>query len=198
MHSKTLLPAHLQAIADKVVDEFIVGNSHPDGLEAIYEWLEIDGWEQLLTDLGAEMALKLHHLAAFDFNDNETRWNLDIPDDQSIQDSDRLNWARQRIEYYQTGEDGYVFVSVHAFPLVSSEGKVAIVGCLIEVHGQAGPVCDWRGLWRTREEFYDALASDGQIWLTPRMGDIPDEVILSLWAKPPRKKQPKKKLLSDD
>jgi hypothetical protein len=193
MNNKTVLPGSLQTLADKLVGECLAGNSHPEGIEAIYEWLEIDGWDDLISDLGDEMALKLYYLADLEFNDNETRWNLDIPDDQEVQDSDRLNWARQRIDYFQTGDDGYVFVSVHAYPLVSSDGKIAIVGCLVEIHGQAGPVCDWWGLWKSREDFYDALGSDGQIWLSPRMGEIPDDVILSMWAKPAKKKQAKMK-----
>lgn len=193
MNSKTVLPASLQALADRLVGECLAGNSHPDGIEAIYEWLENDGWEYLLTAIGGEMALKLEHLADFDFNDKETRWNLDIPEDQEIQDADRLTWARQRIDHFQTGDDGYVFVSVHAYPLLSSEGEIAIVGCLVEIHGQAGPVCDWRGLWKTQEDFYDALESEGKVWLLPKMGEIPDEVILSMWAKPSKKKSTKKK-----
>lgn len=192
MNSKILLPNGLQALANRLVGEFLSSNTQPEGIEAIYEWLEIDGWDDLISDLGEQMALKLYYLADIDFNDNETRWNLDLPDDQEVQDTDRLTWARQRIAHFNTGDDGYVFVSVHAYPLVSSEGRIAIVGCLLEVHGQAGPVCDWWGLWRSREDFYDALGTNGQIWLSPRMGEIPDEVILSMWGNPPKKKQAKR------
>ena len=55
---------------------------------------------------------------------------------------------------------------------VSNEGKIVIVGCLIEIHDRAGLVSDWWELWKTREDFYEAAGLDGQRWFSPSMGKI--------------------------
>ena len=55
----------------------------------------------------------------------------------------------------------------------------AILRCLIEVHGQGRPACEWWGLWRSTEAFYDSVCNGGYNWVTPRMSEISDKVVLS-------------------
>ena len=181
------LPPNLRPVADAVLRDFAAGVEEPDGLSLIYEWLEVDGWDFLIADLGEQNALKLGYIAQLEFSDAETRYNLDIPDEVEVQDSDRLSWARQRIEYAQSGDDGYLLASLHAYRLIGSDGSYAFLGCLIEIQGQGGPVCKWWGLWPTPEEFYDAVGDGGHNWVTPRMGEISDQVILSMWQKTKRR-----------
>ena len=183
MNTASHLPPDLQAVADTVLREFSAGVEAPDGLSLIYEWLEVDGWDFLINDLGEQSALKLGYIAQLEFSDSETRYNLEIPKEVEVQDADRLNWARQRIEYAQAGDDGYLLASLHAYRLIGSDGSHAFVGCLIEIHGQGGPVCEWWGLWKTPNEFYEAVGDGGFNWVIPRMGDISDQVILSMWEK---------------
>jgi hypothetical protein len=181
------LPPELQPVADAVLRDFAAGVKEPDGLIRICEWLEIDGWDFLIADLGEQNALKLGYIAQLEFSDEEARYNLGLPEEVEIQDADRLSWARQRINYAQAGDDTYLLASLHAYRLIGSDGSIAFVGCLIEVHGQGGPVCEWWGLWRTPAEFYGAVADGGYNWVTPRMGEISDQVILSMWQKPKRR-----------
>jgi hypothetical protein len=177
------LPSNLQAVADTVLREFSAGVEAPEGLSLIYEWLEVDGWDFLINDLGEQSALKLGYIAQLEFSDSETRYNLEIPKEVEVKDADRVNWARQRIEHGQTGDDGYLLASLHAYRLTGSDGSHAFVGCQIEIHGQGGPVCEWWGLWKTPDEFYEAVGDGGVNWVIPRMGDISDQVILSMWEK---------------
>lgn len=181
------LSPDLQSIADAVLRDFAAGIEEPDDLADIYEWLEVEGWDFLLADLGEQNALKLGYIAQLEFSDEEARYNLDIPEEVELQDADRLNWARQRIDYAESGDDTYLLASLHAYRLIGSDGSHAFLGCLIEVHGQGGPVCEWWGLWRTSEEFYDAVGDGGYNWVIPRMGEISDQVILSMWQKPKRR-----------
>jgi hypothetical protein len=157
----------------------------PDGLTRICEWLENDGWDCLIADLDEQYALKLSQIAQLRFSDEEARHNLDIPMGVELGDTDRLSWARQCLDYAQTeGADRFV-ASLHAYRLIGGDGSFAFVGCSIVVHGQYGATVEWWGLWRTPEEFYDAVG-DGNYWVTPRMGEISDQVILSLWQQPNR------------
>ncbi len=184
MKSAQQLPSDLQPVADAVLRDFAAGVEEPDGLTRICEWLEIDGWDSLIADPDEQYALKIDHIAQLRFSDGEVRYNLNIPEGVEIQDADRLSWARQWINYVQAGDDTYLLASLHAYRLIGSDGSFAFVGCLIEVHGQGGPVCKWWGLWRTPEEFYDAVGDGEDNWVTPRMGEISDQVILSMWQKP--------------
>jgi hypothetical protein len=59
-----------------------------------------------------------------------------------------------------------------------------VIGCIVEIHGQAGPACQWEGLWKSRDDFLAAVGDGEGFWVTPMMGEIPDEVILKLWQKP--------------
>jgi len=187
MTAESHLPLDLQPVADDVLRDFAAGVEEPEGLSRICEWLEVDGWDSLIADLGEQNALKLGYIAHHEFSDAEARYNLDIPEDVEVQDADRLRWARQRIDDAQSGDDTYLLASLHAYRLIGSGGSSAFLGCLIEIHGQGGPVCEWYGLWRTPEEFYDAVGDGGYNWVTPRMGDISDQVILSMWQKPKRR-----------
>lgn len=183
MNIDPLFPPNLQAVADTVLQEFLTGVDEPKGLSLIHDWLEVDGWDFLIADLGQQSALKLGYIAQLEFSDSETRYNLEIPKEVEVQDVDRLNWARQRIEYAQAGDDGYLLASLHTYRLIGNNGSHAFVGCLIEIHGQGGPVCEWWGLWKTPDDFYEAVGNDGFNWVIPRMGEISDQVILSMWEK---------------
>jgi len=183
MTNTTLRPFDLQAIADRAIREFEVGNSEPAVLTPIYEWLEVDGWFSLINDLGDQIAIRLGYIAECDFTDDAARVGLGMPDEVELGDSHRIEWARRRIERAQSGEDWNLGASLHAYKLISSDGAYAFIGCLIESRGQWGDDCNWWGLWKSREDFYDSIGKGGHTWVTPYMGEITDELILSLWEK---------------
>lgn len=182
-----MIPNDLQATCDEVVAAFHAGKEIPVSLEKIKEWLACDGWDELISDLGEQMAINLGFLSHFDFDENELRSELDIPKTTHVSDQDRITWGRDCINRVLNEYDGYLLPSIHTFELKASDGSTAIMGCLVEIHGQLGPVTNWRGLWSTRDEFLQSLRKDNEYWVTPLMGDVPDEVILSLWnASKPR------------
>jgi len=182
MTSESHLPPDLQPVADTVLRDFASGIKEPDGLTRICEWLELDGWNSLIADLGEQYAIYLNYIAQFEFSDAAVRYHFEISDDVHIEDCARLNWARNCIEIARSEP-----ASVHAFRVLGSDGTFAFLGCLIEFSDQGGPVCTWKGLWRTTREFYEALGDGGNTWLIPLMGEIPDQVILSMWQKPQRR-----------
>jgi len=177
-------PEHLQAACDEAIAAFNAGEPEPESFKTITEWLEEDGWDALIADLGDQMAINLTALGRYQFTDIELRANSDMPDEQSISDTDRLRWGREQVDSVLNNYDDDLLPSVHAYQLTSSDGQSAWVGCLVEIHGQLGPACYWQGLWPSREAFWDALGSEYGYWVTPLMGDVTDEAILSHWQKP--------------
>lgn len=181
MSERVKLPSDLQQTCDEVVAAFHAGRDLHEGVEKLQAWLELDGWDDLILDLGDQMVIKLYYLSQYTFNDHDLRSSFDIPDDDPVTDRDRIQWGREKIAEVLKGEDGYVLPSLHTYTLEASDGSHAVIGCLIEVHGQAGPVCDWQGLWKSRDDFLDSFRSGRDLWVTPLMGEVPDNVILSVW-----------------
>jgi hypothetical protein len=175
---------HLQVACDEAIAAFKADQPEPESFKQVTDWLEVDGWDALIADLGDQMAINLTALGYYQFTDIELRANRDIPDDQPISDTDRLQWGREQVDQVLNNYDDDLLPSVHAYQLTSSDGESAWVGCLVEIHGQGGPVCDWKGLWPSREVFWHALGSEYGYWVTPLMGDVTDEAILSHWQKP--------------
>ena len=180
MTNASSLPHELQSIADEAIRIFNI-DGESSGLDRIYEWLEVDGWDDLIADFEEQDALNISYLAEHRFTDSQLRDHAGLEGNDKVLDSDRLTYAHEVIEYSMSGDDGHVLASLHAFPLVSSIGQVAFVGCMIAIHGQGGPHCDWWGLWKTKESFYNAVAQSGDYWVTPLMGDVSDEAILTRW-----------------
>jgi hypothetical protein len=44
-------------------------------------------------------------------------------------------------------------------------------------------VREWWGLWKTPDDFYEAVGDGGLNWIIPRKSEISDHVILSMWGK---------------
>jgi hypothetical protein len=182
--SSVELPKDLQAVADGLVTSYWNGSKSFDGLIDIQNWLEVDGWDALISDLDQGMAINLGYLSELQFQDRELRSCMEIPNHQTLTDEDRIRWGRSHIDRVLAEYDEYLLPSVHAYELRGLDGLKVVIGCIVETHGQGGPVCQWQGVWPTRESFLEALGKNYQYWVTPLMGDVPDEVILSLWQKP--------------
>ncbi len=197
MTNNPTFPTELQPVLDAALHDFQEGKVNPGILKPIYEWLEVDGWEALINDLGEQMALNLGYLAQFQFNDSELRACMDIPDEQPLTDEDRIRWGRSHIDRVLNGDDEYLLPSIHTYEVQASDGFKAVIGCIVEIHGQAGPVCQWEGLWKSRNDFLEAVGEGDGYWVTPLMGEIPDDVILKLWQKPTEAKRRSKKRVNN-
>jgi hypothetical protein len=176
-------PVELQAACNASVASFKQSHELFPELDKIKEWLEVDGWDNLLADYGENTAIKIGGLAQYEFNDDELLANLDLPSDYKLTDLDRIKWGRQCINDLFDGGDESFLCEVLCYELKAINGDTAVIGCLLENQGQGGPVCDWQGLFNTKEEFLNSLAQEWGFWITPLMGDVTDEVILSYWQK---------------
>jgi hypothetical protein len=190
---KPNLPGSLQLSVNLALEAFRNGNSNPESLKHVYEWLEVEGWDDLIGDLGEQLAINLGRLSHLKFNDYEARYYLDVPDDEMMTDQYRVAWGRMQIDRVLSEYDEYLLPSLHTYQIYSDDGNSAVIGCLVEIHGQAGPVCQWQGLWNTRDEFLAAVGDGKSYWVTPLMGDVPDTQILELWQKPKGVKKRSKK-----
>jgi hypothetical protein len=55
-----------------------------------------------------------------------------------------------------------------------------ILGCTLEIHGQAGPVFFWHGIFRNEGEFHACLRQKN-IFRPDELENINDEILLSAW-----------------
>lgn len=66
----------------------------------------------------------------------------------------RVKYARDEIVRAFFDEDGFVNPSVHGYRLEREDGKSAIIGITVQIHGQGGPVPVWQGVFATQELFH--------------------------------------------
>ncbi len=125
-------------------------------------------------------------MAWWKFEDSELQATLEVSG--PIHDSDRLTFARELIATSFEGLDEYICPTVHAVPISNSRGEQAVLGWLMEVHGQAGPVPLFQGVFRDEDNFYDFLRSSDYI-LSSEPTNVTDEAILRLWSRPEPSKQ---------
>ncbi len=174
-------PQDLQPVIDALVAHAWGEGPEPADSERLYEWLTVDGWDALIADLGDEMALKIDYLADLQFNDGEFRAMVAKEEHESVTDAERVDYARQLIAKIEAGEyDDYFYPSVHTYPLIDSQGRHAVLGCTVDVHGQAGPVPSWDGAFSNREAYLFWLTQNGY-WLASQTDTVEDAQILSKW-----------------
>jgi hypothetical protein len=181
MTNENNFPVELQAACNTSVASFKQSHELSPELEKIKEWLEVDGWDNLLADYGENTAIKIGELAYHQFNDDELLANLDFPSDYKVADLDRIKWGRQCINDLFDGGDESYLCDVLCYELKATNGDTAFIGCLLENQGQGGPVASWQGLFNTKEEFLSSLSADPFYWITPLMGDVSDEALLNNW-----------------
>ena len=59
----------------------------------------------------------------------------------------------------------------------------AVLGWLIEIHGQGGPVAIYQGAFKDKYQFFQHLA-DCDFLLDSKEQNLTDETILRIWTKP--------------
>jgi len=177
-----VIPEELIKVRDIVVANALQGIPLPDDIQLIYDWLTIDGWDDLLGDLES-WAINLNYLAHLKFDDQELKYYLEDSEDiESIEitDEKRLNYARELIKYEES-ENGDV-VSINSYKLEREDGKFVYIGCYIETQGQLGAVPKWCGTFKTKEEFITFIRNSGFVFIN-ELDLITDQTILDLWRK---------------
>jgi len=178
------LPEHLKIIKDQVIDHVISGLPPPENLIELVSWFEDDGWDEILSGWGSEhVALKLNDLAYLKFDDKEMIASEGI--DEPLTDTLRLDYARRLISDAFENSDGYDCPSIHAVEIKKTNGDSAVLGWVIEIHGQGGPVACFMGEFADKENFYHIFSTLGFLLDTEEQ-NLTDESILNLWTKPIR------------
>jgi hypothetical protein len=179
--SKKLHSPELSRISNAVVDHIHRGTELPDELEALSNLYETDCWDELLSAWGHDhFALKLYSLAIA-FSDSELYAREGLS--QALTDADRVAYARKLIEETFANLDEYECPGVHAVEIRNSAGESAILGWLVEVHGQAGPVPIFQGVFSDKQNFYQALRDSDHV-LSGEESSVTEQTILKLWSKP--------------
>ena len=151
------LPSNLLSIRDRIVDCVQRGMPVPDDANELIKWFETDNWEDLMDAWSPEhIVLKLDYLSRYQFSDEEL-FASDYSIDQ-ISDEKRISYARDIIERAFEVLDGSDCPSVHAIKIQKEDGASAVLGWLVEIHGQAGPVADYWGAFVDYEFFYQHLS----------------------------------------
>jgi hypothetical protein len=175
-------PRSLQKILEEGVLHLWDDNYPKPDLTPLGEWLEVDGWDDLLAAwTNEDVALNLKEWANFKFSDSSLRDDEGIDDSVAITDQMRVDYARAAISDAVEQSDGYDSPSVHSFPIERKDGKQAILGCTVEIHGQTGPVPQWHGVFADKEAYYGYLRETGFL-LHSNVDEISDAEILSFWV----------------
>lgn len=186
-------PSTLQRMIDQSLLSVREGNSFPESLQPIQEWLEIDGFDDLIADLDEGIAVDIFRFGDGFFCDERLRDGLydfgagafsQTPRSSKITNKHRIDFLRAALELLNTQGgtygDGITDPTLHTYPLSSSDGMTAVLAYRIEIHGQAGPKVIWHGLWSDRASFILAVREQG-LWLQSDLLNQTDEFLLSLW-----------------
>ena len=180
MNQQIVLPPAIQDAAETVLSELRHGIRNPECLNPIYAWLGVEGagWEHLISDRHERFAIWLSEIAD-NFTDSAVRENLGLDDSTALDDHDRTRWGRRYVDHSRRESDR--LVSLSTFQIHGKDGASAYIGCLMTAVWPEGPVCQWQGLWLTRESFLESVIEKYGLWLVPDDGKVTDDAILKLW-----------------
>lgn len=167
------LPLDLQALLKRAFLHLSDRSLPKVDLRPLSEWLEVEGWDDVVTGLVSSYIDSSCLLD--DFNDEMLLEHSDIENASLIKASDRIAYARQRIEYLlSTSMD-----SVHAVPIMFEHEIQAELCFTMYYHPQGGATFGEFELHHRSEEFLERYA--GEIITDPR--DLSDSQIRHLWKK---------------
>jgi hypothetical protein len=174
------LPEKLIYIRDQVIDHVLNNTPVPVEVSELVHWYETDGWDVLVPVWAEEehVALNLNSVS-LSFCDSELRANQ--VDDAPLTDELRIQYARNLVSTTFENNDGYDCPSVQLVELKKANGESAVLGWLIEIHGQGGPVPVYKGAFLNKKYFYQHL-KDTDYLLDTDEHNITDDEILRLWA----------------
>ena len=178
----TSVPIKFQPLIDELVELSLKAEGHADypDMSQLEEWLEGDGYEFALKYWKDELVvLDLKKLADSDFSDSVLCDHEGVDEDE-IDDSLRVEFARSRIEYeFEPGVETYAY-TIHQLPITDSSDRNAILGYKIQQHGQCGSKLHLHGSFQSEKELLENLRLTGHL-LQAEIDDISDALILGLW-----------------
>jgi hypothetical protein len=175
------IPESLQSCVDALIAGQYEDRLNNAALNTLQEYLEGDGWDDLIEASGERFVLNLRVLAEHRFDDVQARDELMLEPSHSLTDFDRISYARDTIRAVIEEFDGYFFPFLVCCRLESRDGQSMILTGYSEIHGQAGPVTEWIGAFRTDPEIVDALQKNRLVLLAD-VEKLSAKEILDLWS----------------
>jgi hypothetical protein len=176
------LPANFQPILDDAIRRFFDGLAPPEAISEVYDWLEFDGMDQLLKSSEDLIGVSIAEIAD-QFNDSNLRDWRGFPKTKKITDKDRVDFIVESISEEGMGFLGeYRFPSVLKYPIVSQDGRTALIGGYALMCGQGGPEFTWLGVFADETQFYERLKVEG-IRLPSELLNLPATELLTWWRK---------------
>lgn len=174
------LPEKLISIRNQVIDHVLKNTPLPGKFSELVNWYETDGWDVLVPVWAEEEHVALNfNSVSLSFCDSELIANQE--DDSAVTDELRIQYARKLVSSTFENNDGYDCPSVQVVELKNSSGESAVLGWLIEIHGQGGPVAIYHGAFKDKHQFFKHL-SDCDFLLDSAEQNLTDETILRIWA----------------
>jgi hypothetical protein len=176
------LPANFQPILDDAIGRFFDGLDPPEAISEVYDWLEFEGMDQLVKSSEELIGVSIDEIAD-QFTDSNLRDRRGFPKTKKITDEERVDFIAMLIS--QDGIDAlgeYDFPSVLKYPILSQDGRTALIGGYALMCGQGGPQFIWLGLFADETQFYERLKVEG-IRLPSELMNLPATELLMWWRK---------------
>lgn len=175
-------PQNLILIRNQVIDHVRINSPVPENITTLINWYETDGWDVLVPLWAKEehVALNFNSISMY-FSDAELIANQE--DDAKVTDELRIEYARKLVSSTFESNDGYDCPSVQVVNINKANGDSAVLGWLVEIHGQGGPVAIYHGTFKDNFQFFQHL-KDSHFILDSEEKNLTDETILRIWAKP--------------
>lgn len=150
------VPDEFAVVRDQLVAAALNEGPPPERsavLEAFQNWLLYES--EAMNDQYFEPVISVNDL---EFDDEEMRLDLDIPDAAELTNEQRAAYGRSFIERYEE-RSAYEPSFVLAFELQRADGKSAFYCALGSSIGQGGFDAYWDQAYLKKEDFFDALRS---------------------------------------
>jgi len=145
------------------------------GLADFRNWLIYES-----TSAGSDDFECVIRLRDLQFEDDQMRYDQDLPDDSPITNEQRLEYARRYIDTYdENGRHDPHFAEF--IELLGADGRSTFYCCLTQMGGQSGLHPEWYGCYGSPEAFPTYLRVRGWRVLKDPAAGIPDERLLDLW-----------------
>ncbi len=169
--AKIIFPANLANACADVVEYVHFGGKAPSGLELLQDWLEGEGWDQLVDQWDDMIGLKTSEAP---YNDNEVRLNFGIEDSKRISDELRILHSKQWLMDIMEENHSHWLPSVHSCTITRNDGLSAILGCTVQCYGQGGNVIEWHGVFKILNDFLAHISGNGyDLAVDPENIDLP-------------------------
>jgi hypothetical protein len=172
------VPSEYSSIRDAIVAHALgegPESAETEELENFRNWLIYESPAAGADDF--ECVIRLDDL---EFEDDEVRFDQDLPEDSPITNEQRLDYARRFIDSYdeEGHRDPYFAQGIE---LQTVDGRTAFYCCLTQMGGQSGLLPEWYGCHADLDAFLRYLKGKGWWALKDPATGIPDEKLLDLW-----------------